>query len=252
MTGNDDADQQRWSVGELARATGLTVRALHHYDEIGLVRPSERTHAGHRRYTDADVRRLYRVRALRSLGLSLEEVGAALGDAEDRGVLRELLTAQLDHLTGEVRRVNALRTQVGVLLDQLDSAAMPGSDEFLTALETMTMIEKYYSQDQLDRMAARRDELGEDGLRQGQRAWGEVIGGFGAHRAAGTAVDDPEVRALAERWMALVGQMHGDDAGIKESMKNLWLERRDELNTGVDAELWDYVRRAIAAAGLEY
>jgi DNA-binding transcriptional MerR regulator len=54
-----------WSIGELAAATGLTVRTLHHYDEIGLARPSLRTHAGHRRYTATDVRRLHRVLALR-------------------------------------------------------------------------------------------------------------------------------------------------------------------------------------------
>ena len=48
-----------WSVGELARATGVTVRALHHYDEVGLLAPSARTAAGHRRYSDEDLRRLY-------------------------------------------------------------------------------------------------------------------------------------------------------------------------------------------------
>ncbi len=45
--------KRRWSVGELARATGLTVRTLHYYDQVGLVRPTERTRSGHRRYTEA-------------------------------------------------------------------------------------------------------------------------------------------------------------------------------------------------------
>lgn len=53
---------QRWSIGQLARASGVTVRTLHYYDQIGLVSPGERTAAGHRRYVEADVRRLYRVR----------------------------------------------------------------------------------------------------------------------------------------------------------------------------------------------
>jgi MerR family transcriptional regulator, thiopeptide resistance regulator len=59
----------RWSIGQLAQASGLTVRALRHYDAVGLLKASERTASGHRRYTEADLRRLYRVRALRSLGL---------------------------------------------------------------------------------------------------------------------------------------------------------------------------------------
>ena len=47
-----------WKVGELAKATGLTVRALHHYDDFGLLVPTERTDAGHRVYAEKDVRRL--------------------------------------------------------------------------------------------------------------------------------------------------------------------------------------------------
>jgi DNA-binding transcriptional MerR regulator len=70
-------EERRWKVGELARATGLTVRALHHYDELGLLVPSERTQAGHRLYGEDDVRRLYRVVALRHLGLPLSERGVA-------------------------------------------------------------------------------------------------------------------------------------------------------------------------------
>jgi MerR family transcriptional regulator, thiopeptide resistance regulator len=65
-------------IGGVARATGLTVRALRHYDEIGLLRPSERTQAGHRLYGGDDVRHLYRIVALRRLGLGLDAVAACL------------------------------------------------------------------------------------------------------------------------------------------------------------------------------
>src|SRR5437764_10697044 len=65
-------------VGELARRTGLTVRTLHHYDEIGLLRPSLHTEAGHRLYTAGDVARLQQVVSLRQLGFSLEEVRECL------------------------------------------------------------------------------------------------------------------------------------------------------------------------------
>jgi MerR family transcriptional regulator, thiopeptide resistance regulator len=65
-------------IGEVAAATGLTVRTLHHYDEIGLLRPSARSDAGYRLYSDGDVRRLYRIVAFRRLGLALDEIGALL------------------------------------------------------------------------------------------------------------------------------------------------------------------------------
>ena len=68
-----EGEERRWKVGELAGATGLTVRALHHYDDVGLLVPSERSSANHRLYSEDDVRRLYRVIALRRLGLGLDE-----------------------------------------------------------------------------------------------------------------------------------------------------------------------------------
>ena len=61
-------------VGQLAAETGLSVRTLHHYDRCGLLRPSARTPSGYRCYRPEDVERLYRIRALQALGLSLAEV----------------------------------------------------------------------------------------------------------------------------------------------------------------------------------
>src|SRR6266568_6819533 len=67
-------------VGELAAATGLTVRTLRYYEEIGLLAASARSAGGHRLYSAADVERLYRICLLRRLGLPLAEVGRALDD----------------------------------------------------------------------------------------------------------------------------------------------------------------------------
>ncbi|MFD4785637.1 MerR family transcriptional regulator [Streptomyces sp. NPDC058459] len=92
-----------WSVGQVAGFAGITVRALHHWDEIGLLVPGERTHAGHRRYTDADLDRLQRVLFYRELGFPLDEVAVLLDDpaADPRAHLRrrhELLTARIERL----------------------------------------------------------------------------------------------------------------------------------------------------------
>src|SRR5215207_4103848 len=65
-------------IGEVARASGLTVRTLHHYDAIGLLVPAGRSGAGYRLYSDGDVRRLYRIVALRGMGFPLEEIAATL------------------------------------------------------------------------------------------------------------------------------------------------------------------------------
>src|SRR6516165_4958036 len=70
-----------WKVGELARRTGLSIRTLHYYDEIGLLVPSHHTGSGHRLYTAGDVARLQRVLSLRQLGFALDEVRGCLDRA---------------------------------------------------------------------------------------------------------------------------------------------------------------------------
>lgn len=104
-------------IGELAQRTGLTVKALHHYEEEGLLVPSARTPAGHRLYDSADLERLQRILALRSLGLSLAEVRTAL-EGDVRPVLEErhqALQRTLARVQGQCRVMAALlaRLEVG-------------------------------------------------------------------------------------------------------------------------------------------
>lgn len=92
-----------FSVGQVAGFAGVTVRTLHHYDDIGLLVPSERSHAGHRRYSDADLDRLQQILFYRELGFPLDEVAALLDDpaTDPRAHLRrqhELLTARIEKL----------------------------------------------------------------------------------------------------------------------------------------------------------
>src|SRR4051794_24474173 len=134
-----DVEERRWKVGELARATGLTVRALHHYDELGLLVPSERTQAGHRLYGEDDVRRLYRVVALRHLGLPLSEVGALL---DDEGVgLADTVRRHLGRIERDLERQERLRERLVQILAELDRRSEPAIDDFIVALEAMAMIE---------------------------------------------------------------------------------------------------------------
>ena len=92
-----------YSVGQVAGFAGVTVRTLHHYDDIGLLVPGERSHAGHRRYNDADLDRLQQILFYRELGFPLEEVAALLDDpdADPHAHLRrqhELLSARIEKL----------------------------------------------------------------------------------------------------------------------------------------------------------
>jgi DNA-binding transcriptional MerR regulator len=146
------------------------------------VSASERTAAGHRRYTEADVRRFYRVRALCGLGLSLGEVAAALREPEDIGSLRELLTAQLAALEDRSARLAEAASRVRGLLDRLASEVMPDSEQFLSTLEPLQIdVDQYLTEEQ----RAALTDGGADQLRQ--------------HVRDGTPPADPTVAALVER-----------------------------------------------------
>jgi DNA-binding transcriptional MerR regulator len=100
-----------FTVGDLSRLTGVTVRALHHYDEIGLVRPSQRSAAGYRLYGEHDVLRLQQVLVLRELGVPLDEIAAAIDEATDRAALlrkhREALLEKRGRIDAMVAAVDA-------------------------------------------------------------------------------------------------------------------------------------------------
>lgn len=105
-----------FTVGELSRLTGLTVRALHHYDEIGLVRPSQRTAAGYRLYDEADALRLQQVMVLRELGVPLDQIGAAIDATTDRAALLRKHRAALVDKRGRLdRMLAAVDAALGVL-----------------------------------------------------------------------------------------------------------------------------------------
>ena len=175
VIGKDDAGR-RWSIGEMARASGMTVRALRHYDEIGLLSAGERTASGHRRYTERDVRRLYRVRALRALGLSLEEIAGVLADsAGDLAAMRDLLTAQLRGLEAHAVRIQQLTHRLHGLLEQIDGASMPDPDQFMTTLEMISVFETSFTTEQREQLAQRRAALGPEAVEAAKTEWAGLV-----------------------------------------------------------------------------
>jgi DNA-binding transcriptional MerR regulator/bifunctional DNase/RNase len=134
-----DGVERQWKVGELAKATGLTVRALHHYDRLGLLVPSERTLAGHRLYSGGDVQRLYRILALRHVGLPLSEIGRLLeDDAPDLVTTVRRHLARLEH---ELERGTRLRSRLVELLASLERAIEPSVDDFIDAMAAMAVVQ---------------------------------------------------------------------------------------------------------------
>ena len=144
-----------WRVGELAERTGLTVRTLHHYDQLGLLSPSSRTSGGHRSYTAADVARLHRIIALRSCGLSLEQIGEVLSSEADGG-LGELLRRQLGVVDDRIRQAVALRVRLLGVLDALARMDEPSTTDILELIEETTTMTQPLTTEQFEQLAEKR------------------------------------------------------------------------------------------------
>lgn len=102
-----------YTVGEVARASGVTVRTLHHYDDLGLLPPTGRTTSGYRLYSETDVRRLHHIRTYQAVGLSLEEIAGLLDGPEDHALshLRrqhELVGRRIDDLHRVLRMIDSM------------------------------------------------------------------------------------------------------------------------------------------------
>ncbi|MFD9631797.1 MerR family transcriptional regulator [Streptomyces violascens] len=112
-------------IGEVARRSGVSARMLRHYESLGLVRPSGRTGSGYREYSEQDIRRIFHIESLRSLGLSLREIGRALDDPHFTP------SALVDDLIGRTRERIAAETELLTRLRRIDAAGPVGWEDVL-------------------------------------------------------------------------------------------------------------------------
>jgi DNA-binding transcriptional MerR regulator len=250
-----DSAARVWKVGELADRTGLTVRTLHHYDAIGLLRPSGRTGSnhgsGHRLYTATDVARLQQILSLRQLGFALEEIRTYLGRADYDP--RQVVRLHLERVRGQAVELQRLADRLAGLAEALDQAEVVSADEFLTTIEEITMIEKYYAPEQLEQLKARRAEVGEERMQRAPQDWAELGARIQAAMDAGIDPTDPRAQDLARRWFALVSEFTGGDAGIFNSLRRMYATE-DQVH-GMDVASMrpgmEYIEKAAAAAGIK-
>lgn len=149
--------EKSWRVGELARETGLTVRTLHHYDQIGLLTPTGRTSGGHRCYGEDDVRRLHRIVALRGFGFALDDISDLLRAQPDHDP-RALIRQQLAVAEERIAQATGLRERLLGALDDLDRLTEPSTAEFLRMTEETNTMNKPLTADEFTRLLRRREE----------------------------------------------------------------------------------------------
>ncbi|MEU3031567.1 MerR family transcriptional regulator [Streptomyces incarnatus] len=244
-----------WKVGRLARASGLTVRTLHHWDTIGLLSPSQRTAGGHREYTEDDLVRLYQVLALRSLGLALDTIAVCL----DAGV--DPLRLVRDHLAGveaSIAALGALRDRLVRLDEELSADQAPTATALLDALraiggtgpEAGHTLGRHLDAGEMQVLRTRAAALGPAVHYLLEVEWPELYRRAGRLRAAGTPATDQRVRRLVARMDELSALFTGGDAGISAGVRAAWHDDPAAMSKDPGAladdwrELAEYLDRA--------
>ena len=129
------SDPVGYPVGQVAALSGVTVRTLHHYDQIGLLRPRGRSAGGYRRYDDADLARLHRVLSYRELGLPLDQIAGILDDpsADAAAHLRrqhQLVRQRIERLSRMLAQIEKAMEaeQMGISLTPQEQFELFGPD----------------------------------------------------------------------------------------------------------------------------
>lgn len=138
-------EQLEYTVGTIAELTGVSIRTLHHYDEIGLLQPSARSVAGYRLYSDTDLQRLQRILFYRELDLGLPEIATALADptVDDEDHLRrqrELLTAKTIRYQSMIALIDKELTarRIGITLTPTERLLVLGVDKLIDRADEIT------------------------------------------------------------------------------------------------------------------
>ena len=237
------------NVGTLAKKTGLTIRTLHYYEEVGLLGSVPRTDAGHRRYGTDEVARLQQVVSLRRLGFSLEEIRACL-DRSDYSLV-QVIELHLARLKQQIDLQQQLYRRLETIAGRLHAAEEVSVETFMQTIEVITMFEKYYTQEQLEQLEERGRQIGEERIRQVEEEWKALIGEVRAAMEQGADPASEPVQRLAERWGGLVNEFTGGDPGIAKSLKTMYeQEGPAKASRGmIDAEVMDYISKVLDAAG---
>jgi MerR family transcriptional regulator, thiopeptide resistance regulator len=245
---------RRYQVHEFAELAGVTVRALHHYDRLDLLRPRRRTRAGYRLYEDCDLERLEQIVTLKFLGLDLKQIKALLNrDGHD---LADALRRQRCVLEEKRRLLDSAIAAI----HEAELAVEPGERlallrKIITAIEGQgqaSWMMRYYQDDETRVKLRARQRLWSPQLQaRTERDWADLI--RDVEDALGEDPASEAAQVLATRWIRLIEAFPGSDPQMAASVKALYADRENWPPdfqckvTPFRQEVCDFIARAVAA-----
>lgn len=212
---------------EFATLAGVTVRALHVYDRLGLLPPAARTDAGYRLYGEAQLERLEQILALRFVGFRLEHIKELLQGPKWPLVValrmqREIIAQQRRKLATAMQAIE----QAESMLAADDSAdrwkMLRDIIEALKVENDWSWTANYYNEAAREKLAQLRKDTPKDVIEQGQRDWTALIADVEEAAARNEDPSGEHAQALAARWRGLVAQFTQGERHIHEGLNKLW------------------------------
>jgi MerR family transcriptional regulator, thiopeptide resistance regulator len=199
-----------YRVGELAGLTKVSVRTLHHYDQIGILRPAAISEGGHRLYSEHDLLRLQQILTLRYLGFPLAQIGELL-DRPDFDLLASM-QIQRSIVRERISHLQQIESALAAMVEQRRSTGTWDWDLVVEASvavqgkqkEEGFNVENYYTPEQMQQFRELGDKLGPETIRSIEERWVVLMAEVRAKRDLNPA--SPEARALADRWNALTAE----------------------------------------------
>ncbi|HET9790190.1 MAG TPA: MerR family transcriptional regulator [Candidatus Angelobacter sp.] len=248
-----------FKVREFAEKAGVTVRTLHHYDRLGLLKPSGRTQAGYRLYTDRDFARLQQIITLKFIGLPLKEIKALL-DRNDLD-LPATLRLQRQLLSGKRRQVEAAIHAIDAAERSISSNGQPDWTALKKIIEVLEMqsnnnkewMKQYYSEEAQARIAELQKSWTPELQVKAQQDWKDLIGEVETAIADGVEPVSTRAQALARRWSDLVKGFTGGDPEVQKGVNSFYADQTNWPSTfqkPFSDEVWVYIKKAMAAHGI--
>lgn len=221
------AAQKFRQAKQFAKEAGVTVRTLHVYDRLGILRPAARTDSGYRLYGEAELERLEQILALRFVGFRLEHIKELLQGSKWPLVValrmqREIIAQQRRKLDAAAQAIEQAESTL-IADDSADRWKMLHNViEALKVEEDWSWTQNYYNEAAQEKLTQLRKDTPKEVVEQGQRDWAALIAEV---EEAAERHEDPASehgQALAKRWRALVGQFTRGDADIQQGLNKLW------------------------------
>jgi DNA-binding transcriptional MerR regulator len=207
----------------------VTVRTLHHYDRLGLLKPSRYTSSGYRLYAERDFARLEQIVALKFIGFSLTQIKSIL--SRDSVDLATALRRQREAITEKRKRldlaIRAIQRAEYVMTANNDA----GWELFAKIIEVINMqsdmnwSKKYYSSEAQQEIDHRVATIPPEVIEQAQRDWAVLISEVNAAVKAGADPASEESQALAARWAKLIEGFTGGSAEIQAGLNKMYADR---------------------------